>query len=79
MKEDTEIVDRGDPREHLIDDLGHRAAVGVERVQGSDVEHRSVTHAASSSRIFTGRSHCISTTQPVSLHTECSVPTGLTT
>lgn len=35
-------------------------------------------HAISSSSIFTGRSHWMSTIQPVSLQTECSLPGALT-
>lgn len=37
-----------------------------------------VKRYARSSNIVTGRSHWMSTTQPVSLQTECSVPGALT-
>lgn len=46
----------------------------ISRVQRADIKCAIVGHASSACSILTGRSHWISTTQPVSLQTECSVP-----
>ena len=77
MDENAGIVRLGDAGEQRFDDVGDRQAGGVCGMQAMNVE-RNVAHG-SSARMITGKAHWISTRQPSFVHTECSLPTGLST
>ncbi len=82
MDEDARIAGFRDARQHCIDHDGRIQAGGIGAVQAGDVETRTGLWAVahfSSPRMTTGRSHWISTTQPFSVQTACSVPGGLNT
>ena len=81
VQEDPRIAGRLHPPQRLCHHLYRRQARRVGRVQRPDVEAlvaKIPCHAPSSSSISTGRSHWISTTQPSSDRTACSVPSGFT-